>query len=172
MRYDENLWVYLKKFKNKASKLDLSDRLQIISRIGKAVKEIQKSNLVHLDLKPSNILLMYDTNILQKVLTLNKWNSANVDNLVLADFGLSGDLATCSKNAGTPGFASPEQMIGQVHKKSDLYSFGKLAILVLFEWDTAWSLMAQPKTEPELKLEKIYGTKLKKIIAGFLQVSR
>ena len=88
----------------------------------------------------------------------------------MADFGLSGYLDTCSKNSGTPGFASPEQMIGNVHHNSDLYSLGKLAILILFEWDTAWSLLAQPKTESELKAEKIYGTELLKIISNLLQV--
>ena len=170
IKYDDNLWVYLKNFKNGASKLDLSDRIQILLRIGSAVEEIQKKGLVHLDLKPSNILIMYDTNILQNVTSPKKWNSAEVGNLVLADFGLSGDLGTCSKNAGTPGFASPEQMIGQVHQKSDLYALGKLAIMILFDWNTAWSLIAQPKTELELRSEGIYGTNFKKIIADFLKV--
>ena len=180
IKYDDNLWVYLKNFKNGASKLDLSDRIQILLRIGSAVEEIQKKGLVHLDLKPSNILIMYDTTfaklyrkfakILQNVTSPKKWNSAEVGNLVLADFGLSGDLGTCSKNAGTPGFASPEQMIGQVHQKSDLYALGKLAIMILFDWNTAWSLIAQPKTELELRSEGIYGTNFKKIIADFLKV--
>ena len=168
IKYDDNLWVYLKNFKNGASKLDLSDRIQILLRIGSAVEEIQKKGLVHLDLKPSNILIKYDT--FAKLFRWKKWNSAKVGNLVLADFGLSGDLGTCSKNAGTPGFASPEQMIGQVHQKSDLYALGKLAIMILFDWNTAWSLIAQPKTELELRSEGIYGTNFKKIIADFLKV--
>ena len=98
------------------------------------------------------------------------WNPGHENNLVLADFGLSGCLSTCSKNSGTPGFASPEQMIGRVHRKSDNYSFGKLTILILFDWDVAWSLLAQPKTELELKSEKIYGTELRKLIADLLHV--
>ena len=133
--------------------------------------------------KPSNILLNYDKSIgsaLKKTISKNKssqthgnfpiWNPKHQDNLVLADFGLSGDLTTCSKNAGTPGFGSPEQMIGKVHQKSDLYALGKLAILILFDWNVAWSLIASPKTKSELKAEKIHGTKLQKIIADLLQV--
>jgi hypothetical protein len=53
MRYDDNLWTYLKKFQSPA-KLVLRDRLEIILRIGKAIEEIQNGDLVHLDIKLGN----------------------------------------------------------------------------------------------------------------------
>jgi serine/threonine protein kinase len=166
IKYDDNLWAYLKNNSNVA----LKERLQILLRIWEAVDQLQNKKLVHLDVKLSNVLINYDSNIIKKILSMKKWNSADRNNLVLADFGLSGDIATCSKNAGTPGVASPEQMIGKVHRKSDLYSLGKLSIMILFEWDTAWALIAQPKTKAELKDEKIHGTEMQKCIASLLQV--
>ena len=197
IRYDGNLWNYLKKFRNN-SNLALTDRLELFLRIGQAVEKLQKAELIHLDIKPSNVLLNYDQNIsgsnvnrshrssigsaFKKRFSKNissktygnfpLWNPQKQKNLVLADFGLSGDLKTCSKNAGTPGFGSPEQMIGRVHPKSDLYALGKLAIIILFEWDVAWSLLAKPKTGFELKAENIHGTKFQKIIADLLQVQK
>jgi serine/threonine protein kinase len=173
LKYDDNLWVYLKN-SQKNSNFVLKDRLEMLSRIGQAVEEMQKKKLIHLDIKPSNVLLNYDSN--NKVSNVNQpislWNPIDRDNFVLADFGLSGDLSTCSKNAGTPGCASPEQMIGKIHQKSDQYAFGKLAVMLLFDWNVAWSLLAEPKSEQELQAEKIYGTDLQKIIADLLQVNK
>ena len=123
--------------------------------------------MVHLDIKPSNIFINYNKDRI--------WDSTDQSNLVLADFGLSGDIGwfigSCSENAGTPGWASPEQMIGKIHQSSDLYALGKLAIMVLFPWDVAWSILAHPKTESELQKEQIVGSDLHLIISTYLQVN-
>ena len=124
---------------------------------------MQNQGMVHLDIKASNILINYTQN--------RSWDSTDQAYLVLADFGLSGEIGSCSKNAGTPGWASPEQMIGKIHQRSDSYALGKLAIMVLFSWDVAWSILTHPKTETELQNEQIVGTDLHLIISTLLQVN-
>ena len=158
------MWNYLKQFSTTSSlELDFSDRLAIISRVKVAVAEMQNEEMVHLDIKPSNIFINYNKDRI--------WDSTAKSNFVLADFGLSGDIGSCSKNAGTPGWASPEQMIGKIHQRSDSYALGKLAIMVLFSWDVAWSILTHPKTETELQNEQIVGTDLHLIISTLLQVN-
>jgi len=98
--------------------------------------DLQAEHLCHLDVKPSNILVN---------LTGSKWNG----DLVLTDFGLSGTVKSAVESAGTPGFGSPEQFVGRVHQQSDNYGLGKLAILLIFPWNTAWELLAGSKNVDE-----------------------
>jgi len=88
--------------------MDTITRLQMLECIVRALGDLQDRNLCHLDIKPSNILVN---------LTGTKWNG----DLVLTDFGLSGTVENATGRAGTPGFGSPEQFVGQVHKHSDNY---------------------------------------------------
>ena len=74
------------------------------------------------------------------------WNGKD---LVIIDFGVSGTNDRKTGLAGTPGFASPEQLIGDSHEKSDNYSFGKLMIMIFCDWPTAWNAMYQPVTDAE-----------------------
>jgi len=41
--------------------------------------------------------------------------------------------------AGTPGFASPEQLIGLPSKRSDNYSFGMVVIFLFTTWPNVWT---------------------------------
>ena len=97
-----------------------------------------------------------------------RWNQSDI---VITDFGAGGSLEKfTSGNAlirGTPGFASPEQLLGTPHRKSDNYSLAKLTVLILFEWSTAWNLLARP--EPERSPEMPYFSNFRKIISGLLE---
>jgi len=87
--------------------------------------------------------------------------------LVLTDFGLSATVDSAIGSAGTPGFGSPEQFVGHVHKHSDNYGFGKLAILLIFPWNTAWELLARPRYDDQTKVSHGY-----EFISKLLHVSR
>ena len=177
-KYDCNLWELLKAaqypnaFNNSegfcdyltsdASRVPLATRWKMIETILNVMVFIQQNRYCHLDLKPSNILL-----------NLRRDNTWNEQDLVLADFGLASSFEALTGNCGTPGFGSPEQFTCCPSEKSDNYAFGKLLILILFDWQLAWNMLAQPisqKQQADLNLDLNLGTKLGKHISGLLQV--
>ena len=120
------------------NQLDIKERIQVLSNVLDALIYIQKEKLAHLDVKPSNVLL-------------NKNSVGRLGEIVvLSDFGLSSNFDQLTGNAGTPAFGSPEQFNGEPSKKSDNYSFGKLGVITLFKWQTAWNLLAQPLGKGEI----------------------
>ncbi|CAM6066493.1 unnamed protein product [Sphagnum tenellum] len=102
--------------------LDWDRRLCIIIGVAQGLAHLHKCNpiIVHLDIKPQNILL--DQDYTPK----------------LADFGLAKllngkdeDLASTSGTPGTIGYMAPEILLKQASTKSDVYSFGVLLIQLL-----------------------------------------
>ena len=159
-RYSISLWNYLKKFKSDSGeKLDMDDRRAILEKIADAINAIQAKNYCHLDIKPSNILINLEED--------GEW----CYDLVLTDFGLSGSIDTALGQCGTPGFGSPEQFMGKVHLKSDNYSFGRLAIIVLFPWDIAWDLLSKPIIKADLENENVHQFGVYNSMATFVNVS-
>ncbi|KAF8673443.1 hypothetical protein HU200_049008 [Digitaria exilis] len=85
---------------------------QIIKGICMGLHYLHENRIVHLDLKPSNILL--DNNMVPKI----------------ADFGLSRCFdenqshVITSKLFGSPGYLAPEFYCGRITFKSDIYSLG------------------------------------------------
>ncbi|TVT97760.1 hypothetical protein EJB05_56981, partial [Eragrostis curvula] len=92
--------------------LEWRKRYQIIKGICQGLHYLHKENIVHLDLKPQNILL--DCNMEPKI----------------ADFGLSRcfnenqSREISTKLIGTLGYCAPELLGGEITKKSDIYSLG------------------------------------------------
>ena len=86
---------------------------------------IHARDIIHHDIKPSNIFISidHDSNILVQ----------------LGDFGLACPLQKAHRRAmvGTPQYAAPEQLKGKCDKKSDIYSLGVilLELLVCFTTD-------------------------------------
>ena len=139
--YDCTLWELLKKLAVRPPPIppmSMSVRYDIFESLLSGAKYIQDQGFKHLDLKLSNVLL--------KTRPDGSWNGKDC---VITDFGVGGRNDQIKGNAGTPGFASPEQMVGPGNQKSDNYSFGKMMVLIFSEWQTAWNILFQPITDSE-----------------------
>ncbi len=133
--YDMNLWQFFeRKLLGKSGNVvPMSDRFDLFWKIFAGLKFLHQNNLKHLDIKLSNVLI--------------KTKSGDFDgqNCVITDFGIGGQNDMDTEMAGTPGFASPEQLIlPTVGMESDLYSFGRLLVFLLAEWSSAWTILYKP----------------------------
>lgn len=99
-----------------AQNMDLTTLIQIIRDLAEGIHLAHRHGLVHLDIKPGNILMQQSERAL--------WRG------ILSDFGMmrnadKKDITTCP--LGTPPFSSPEQVRGDladVDRRSDIYSLG------------------------------------------------
>ena len=84
-----------------------------------------------------------------------KWIQDPEDSVVITDFGISTSIhfEGRPKKAGTPGWAPPEQFLGEPSNKEDHFAFGRLLIYMLSSWQTAWPLLFYPKNQ----ILKLYG---------------
>ncbi|KAG8053296.1 hypothetical protein GUJ93_ZPchr0001g29885 [Zizania palustris] len=111
-------WIY---YRHNNSPLDWCTRCRIILDIAKGLcylHEECRRRIVHLDIKPQNILL--DENF----------------NAKLADFGLSKlierDMSkVMTVMRGTPGYLAPEWLTSQITEKVDVYSFGVVLMEII-----------------------------------------
>ena len=161
-RYDCSLWTLLKSAAT-GKRIAFSARMQILKIMLEVFIYIQSEGYCHLDLKPSNILI-----------NLNKNGEWNGQDIVVTDFGLcvlQSDGLKGSGQSGTPGFSSLEQFIGRPHRKSDNYAMGKTAILILFEWQLGWNLLAQPLTDQQYCKHPLKHTVVSEVISNLLEVS-
>lgn len=84
----------------------------IIPCINEALRILHKNNIIHKDLKPSNIMLMDDGK-----------------NVAIIDFGISsvvdeGNTVLVTKTGMTPEYSAPETFRNLFLEESDYYSFG------------------------------------------------
>lgn len=99
--------------------LALDEIINYLEPICRALDYIHQKNLVHLDLKPSNLLIHEDSRLL------------------LSDFGLVRPVTQgkavggVSLGAGTPLYMAPEHVRGQPEKRSDVYSLGMILYQLL-----------------------------------------
>lgn len=108
----------LDKYTNDASR-EWGKCYKIIKGVCEGLHYLHKEQIVHLDLKPANILL--DNDMVPKI----------------TDFGISrcfGELQThvvTSKLIGSMGYLAPEFYNGKISFKSDIYSLGIIIIEIL-----------------------------------------
>jgi len=134
--HDRTLWEMIKP--KSEIILSLEERISIICKSLDGLIYLQKKKLLHLDIKPSNIMLDLSGN--------GNWNRETV---ILTDFGLCTKFEVLSGEAGTPGYGSPEQFLGRPTEQSDNFAVGKLGIITMFPWEDAWHLLRQPLKDGE-----------------------
>lgn len=123
------------------------DRLtNIFKQICSAVAFAHERNIIHLDLKPGNILLVD--------------HSASGDFVKVIDFGLSRVISkesgtTVTKFRGTHQFCSPEQFGGKVSHRSDIYSLGATLYYLLTGVIPFGTSYINAKIHPNLELPAI-----------------
>ena len=131
-KYDCNLWEFLKR--KKIEDFGLQKRIKLAIKVVEELSKAHKTKIVHRDIKPSNIML-----------------DSNLDP-VLIDFGIGESIGFLKGSVGTPGFTAPEQISGgEQSYPVDIYSLGKLLVIILFEWRVGWSLLYSPKKPIESK---------------------
>lgn len=91
---------------------------RVVEQVASALNVAHQHGIVHQDLKPENILL------------------DNENNAYLSDFGIAMDIISPPSEPperyGSPGYASPEQILGQtITAQSDIYSFSLVIYALL-----------------------------------------
>lgn len=95
--------------------LPWAESARLLAKVARALEAAHKQGIIHRDVKPSNILLTESGEPL------------------LADFGIAklvesdestADLTGSGVGIGTPEYMAPEQGIGQVDERSDVYALG------------------------------------------------
>jgi len=123
------------------------DRLtNIFKQICSAVTFAHERNIIHLDLKPGNILLLD--------------HSEPDDFVKVIDFGLSRVISkesgtTVTKFRGTHQFCAPEQFGGKVSHRSDIYSLGATLYYLLTGVIPFGTSYINAKIHPNLELPEI-----------------
>ncbi|KAK8448161.1 hypothetical protein SEVIR_8G237500v4 [Setaria viridis] len=105
-----------------------SSLFRIIEGIAQGMHCLHEQGIIHMDMKPSNVLLDSDMNPkiidfgISEVLNDNQITRENVSDIILRN-GWSDDTYTNFR--GTMGYVAPEYLAeGIVSKKNDVYAFG------------------------------------------------
>lgn len=109
----------LKELISRVQKIPMDFSIFILQQIMKALEYAHHKGVIHRDLKPSNVMFSGD------------------GNLYLTDFGVARastltQLTQTGEILGTPGYMSPEQVLGMpIDYRSDYFSFGIMAYELL-----------------------------------------
>jgi serine/threonine protein kinase len=136
--------------------LEVKLALEITRQVASGLSAVHKKSLVHRDIKPSNVMVSFEDEgaVTAKIIDLGLAKIADE----------SGAQSTISANgafAGTPEFASPEQIVGgEVDIRSDLYSLG-ISLWQMLTGEVPFTgpiavVMAQHQ-QAALPLEKLHG---------------
>src|SRR5271165_3122743 len=110
----------LERLIKRSGRLDVKVALEIATQVGAGLAAVHEQNLVHRDIKPTNIMvsLKEERSVTVKIIDLGLAKALDES---ASEAGISSPGAF----AGTPEFASPEQFVGVgVDIRSDLYSLG------------------------------------------------
>lgn len=118
----------------KCGKFKKKDALQIIYQIVQGLSfAFYNYNIVHLDIKPENILIRnFYSNTLRYL--ISDWGISSVQNAYFNKFNAENFMESCAEtynNFGTLPYMSPERLIGSVPSNiaSDIYAIG----MILYE---------------------------------------
>jgi hypothetical protein len=121
--------------------VSLDDAARVILAVGSALKYAHERGMVHRDVKPANVMITLDGQV------------------ILTDFGIAkivsaSNLTASGAMVGTPSYMAPEQGMGQPgDERSDIYSLGVMLYqLVLgrlpFDADTPLAVVLKHINDP------------------------
>jgi serine/threonine protein kinase len=104
----------------RSGRLEVKLALEITKQVASGLAAVHRKRLVHRDIKPSNVMVSFEEDgaVTVRIIDLGL---AKVDD----ESGAQTTISATGAFAGTPEFASPEQILGgEVDIRSDLYSLG------------------------------------------------
>ena len=104
----------------RSGRLEVKLALEIATQVAAGLAAVHKKKLVHRDIKPSNIMVSFEEEgaVTAKIIDLGLAKAVD-------EAGAQTTISASGAFAGTPEFASPEQIVGgEVDIRSDLYSLG------------------------------------------------
>ena len=104
----------------RSGRLEVKLALEITRQVASGLAAVHKKSLVHRDIKPSNIMVSFEEEgaVTAKIIDLGLAK-------ITDESGAQTTISASGAFAGTPEFASPEQILGgEVDIRSDLYSLG------------------------------------------------
>jgi serine/threonine protein kinase len=107
----------LEQFLQTRSRLSCTEAIEIATQLAEGLAYLHTMNLVHLDIKPSNLLFRT---------SLSRWKK-RVPDLVISDFGTACPVGHPANQhiAGHPLYTAPERFTGvPPHPQNDIFSFG------------------------------------------------
>jgi serine/threonine protein kinase len=103
--------------------LELSRAARVVKEVAEALQAIHSQDIIHRDIKPTNIIVTADPNGTERVKIVDFGIAKKVGG------GEGQDLTEPGLVAATVHYASPEQLRGKPEKRSDIYALG----VVLYE---------------------------------------
>jgi hypothetical protein len=123
----------------RSGRLEVKTALEIVRQVAAGLAALHKQELVHRDIKPGNIMVNFEEGgaVTAKIIDLGLAKAVNEASSQTA-------ISIPGAFAGTPEFASPEQLAGVgVDIRSDLYSLG----VILWEMVTGEGLFRGSPSE-------------------------
>ena len=101
------------------------EALEIAGEVAEALEDAHAHRVIHRDLKPSNVMVTPQGHV--KVMDFGLAKQAPLSSASQADAETVGALTESGVRIGTPGYMSPEQVLGgQADERSDIFAFGIL----------------------------------------------
>ena len=137
----DTLKARLQDLESKDEWVPLDDAVRIILSVGSALKYAHERGMVHRDVKPANVMITVDGQV------------------ILTDFGIAkivsaANLTASGAMVGTPSYMAPEQGMGQPgDERSDIYSLGVMLYQLIlgrlpYDADTPLAVVLKHINEP------------------------
>ncbi len=115
----------------RGTSLSMTDRLNVLRDVGRALAYAHGEGVIHRDIKPDNILLSAGTAVVTDFGIAKAISAARTQDAA-APRADDGTLTQVGSSVGTPAYMAPEQAVGEhLDHRADLYAWGVVAYELL-----------------------------------------